>query len=121
VERVFRFFFGTKEAEPFGLKRFDRDRFPELYPAVLDEFAAPVMGDLEEVALFRPLLARTQLETRPLQLVYDAERDGWSAETFHALCDRKGASVGFMGTKGATFGMYVVALVCMWLCACECV
>jgi TLD len=106
IERAVRFLFGKKQAEPFGLKRFDRDRFPELYQATLDEFADPVDGDTDEISLFRPLLARTQLQERSLQLMYDAERDGWSANVFHALVDRKGASVGFMGTAGATFGFY---------------
>lgn len=62
-----------------GMARFDRNKFPELFPATLTEFAAPVAGDDAEVALFRPLLARTSLEERPLQLVYDANRDGWDA------------------------------------------
>lgn len=106
VERVYSFFFGEKEAEPFGLKRFDRDRFPELYPAPLDEFADPVDGDTPEVALFRPLLARTQLQTRSLQLVYDAREHGWSSTSFHSRVDRLGASVILARTPRALFGGY---------------
>lgn len=111
VERAVQFFFGAKQAAPFGLARFDRDRFPELYTATLDEFAAPVDGDCDDAVLFRPLLARTQLEKRPVQLMFDAERDGWSAEKFHEMLDRKGASVGIMATEGATFGMCVCEFV----------
>lgn len=106
IERVYSFFFGAKEKEPFGLKRFDRDRFPELYSATLDEFADPVEGDTEEMALFRPLLARTQLEKRSLQLVFDANRDGWESAAFHSCVDRRGASVVLCRTKEAVFGGY---------------
>ncbi|CDF39345.1 unnamed protein product [Chondrus crispus] len=106
VERVYTAIFGAKQAEPFGLKRFDRDRFPELYPATLDEFADPVPADTPEMALFRPLLARTQLQTREIQLLYDANRDGWSADTFHEALNRKGASVVMASTAGAVFGGY---------------
>lgn len=106
IERVFSFFFGAKEKEPFGLKRFDRDKFPELYPATLDEFAQPVQDDTEEMALFRPLLARTQLQKRSLQLVYDANKDGWDTDAFHACVDRRGASVVLCRTEAALFGGY---------------
>lgn len=106
IERVYTAIFGKKEKEPFGLKRFDRDRFPELYPATLNEFADPVETDTPEMALFRPLLARTQLQTRELQLLYDANRDGWSCEAFHALVDRCGASVVVGRTRKALFGGY---------------
>lgn len=106
IERVYTAIFGQKEKEPFGLKRFDRDRFPELYPATLDEFADPVASDTPDMAAFRPLLARTQLQTRALQLLYDAERDGWSAEAFHARVDRRGACVVTGRTARAAFGGY---------------
>lgn len=106
IERVYTAIFGAKQAEPFGLKRFDRDRFPELYPATLDEFAEPMASDTSEIALFRPLLARTQLQSRDIQLLYDANQDGWSAEVFHQALDRKGASVVMARTAGAVFGGY---------------
>jgi len=99
-ERLFGFIFGKQEKEPLGLKRFDRDRFPEQFLATLDEFAAPVDSDTEEMALFRPLLARTQLESRELRLVYDAEQDGWSATAFHDRVNRQGASVVIAKTVG---------------------
>lgn len=106
IERVYSFFFGAKKAEPFGLKRFDRDRFPELYPAPLDEFAAAVPDDTPEMLMFRPLLARTQLEKRSLQLVYDATRDGWCSTAFHECVDRRGASVVLARSRQALFGGY---------------
>lgn len=104
IERVWSTLFGPKQAEPFGLKRFDRDRFPELYPATLDEFADPVDSDNEDAKLFRPLMARTQLQTRAVQLLYDAERDGWTSKAFHEGVDRKGACVVLARTPGAVFG-----------------
>ncbi|KAI0566533.1 hypothetical protein FGB62_7g326 [Gracilaria domingensis] len=106
IERVYTFIFGPKEKEPFGLKRFDRDRFPELYPATLDEFADLLADDVDEMRLFRPLLARTQLQKRSLQLLYDANRDGWSSEVFHQQVNRKGACVVFAKSEKAVFGGY---------------
>lgn len=63
--RLFGSLFGRKaleDNEPFGLKRLTVDTSPEMYPATLTEFAEPVEGDDSEVAIFRSLLARTQLE-----------------------------------------------------------
>lgn len=101
-ERIFGFFFGRKEANPLGLKRFNRDTFPEQYPATLDEFAEPVDGDTDEIALFRPLLARTQLCARRLRLAFDTDTDGWSAATFHQKVDRQGAGVVLAFTEDGT-------------------
>lgn len=106
IERAYTFLFGAKQQEPFGLKRFDRDRFPELYPATLDEFADPVESDNAEMALLRPMLARTQLQTRELQCVYDANRDGWDSTAFHRCADRRGASIVLAYSSGAVFGGY---------------
>lgn len=100
VTRIWTGIFGAKQEEPFGLKRFDRDRFPELYYATLDEFAPPMESDDELAACFRPLLARTQLESRAVQLLYDANRDGWSAEAYHSKVDKKGCCVVVATTEG---------------------
>jgi hypothetical protein len=70
VERMVGLFFGKKALEdqtPFGLKRMSADEVPELYPATTTEFAAPLEGDSPDVAFFRPLLAKTQLERRTLR------------------------------------------------------
>eukprot|EP00951_Prasinocladus_malaysianus_P023963 scaffold205402_cov20-Prasinocladus_malaysianus.AAC.1 len=69
------------------------DDFPEMYPATTTEFADPVEGDSEEVAAFRPLLARTQLEEKPLKLIYSGEECGWDADMFHRCVDSMGAAV----------------------------
>lgn len=56
-------------------------------------WAEPVAGDAEDVAVLRPLLAQTQLESVPLRLAYDADRDGWSAAAFHSRVDTFGAAL----------------------------
>jgi hypothetical protein len=93
VEKIFSFFFGKRELNPMGMKRFGRERFPEQYPATKTEFADPVVGDSKEVALLRPFLKNTSLEKRKLRLSYDANRDGWTAYDFHKAVDKKGPSV----------------------------
>ncbi|KAJ1491837.1 hypothetical protein T484DRAFT_1773184 [Baffinella frigidus] len=100
-EKFFAGMFSAIGASPeqVGLDRFDRSKFPELYPATLTEFAEPVETDddwaasyrngstLTEfaepvetdddwAAIFRPLLAKTSLQTRGVQLAFDADRDG---------------------------------------------
>lgn len=37
-----------------------------------------------QMALLRPLLKNTNLEYLDLKCVYDAQRDGWTADAFHA-------------------------------------
>jgi len=107
VEKVFEFFFGKPEAEPLGLKRFGKERFPEQYPAVVDEWAAPVKSDNAEMARFRPLLKNTNLEERALRLTYDANRDGWDAQAFHRAVDRQGGALVVCTTRlGVTAGGY---------------
>lgn len=93
VEKLFSFFFGKPEEEPLGLKRFGRERFPEQYPATVDEWAEPLEGDNAEVAKLRPLLKNTNMEFRGLKLSYDANKNGWNAEKFHKAVDRKGGAL----------------------------
>lgn len=93
IEKVFNFFFGAKEEAPLGLKRFGAERFPEQYPATVTEWAEPVGTDDKEMAKLRPLMKNTNLETRGLKLVYNANRNGWSANAFHKAVDKKGPSL----------------------------
>eukprot|EP00546_Thalassionema_frauenfeldii_P021706 CAMPEP_0178905080 /NCGR_PEP_ID=MMETSP0786-20121207/6061_1 /TAXON_ID=186022 /ORGANISM="Thalassionema frauenfeldii, Strain CCMP 1798" /LENGTH=281 /DNA_ID=CAMNT_0020576617 /DNA_START=227 /DNA_END=1072 /DNA_ORIENTATION=- len=93
VEKVFGFFFGKREEEPMGMKRFGRERFPEQYPATTTEWAEPVASDDTQMAKIRPLLKNTNLEDRGLKLTYDANRDGWNANAFHNKVDRLGGGV----------------------------
>ncbi|CAN0027311.1 unnamed protein product, partial [Heterosigma akashiwo] len=83
VEKLFSFFFGQKEEEPLGLKRFNKETFPDQFPATKTEFADPVPGDSKDMAVFRPLLKQTELESRKLKLVYDANKNGWNPTAFH--------------------------------------
>lgn len=76
----------------------DKDRrmqYPEQYPATYDLNEASVSEDQKtnEALMVRPLLKQTQLEERPVKVVYDAQRDGWSAEAFHRGVDGCGAAV----------------------------
>ncbi len=100
VEKIFSFFFGKKEESPLGLKRFGKERFPEQYPATVDTWADPVASDDREMARLRPVLKNTNLETRALQLSYDANRNGWNPEAFHKAVDRKGPGIVVCTTQG---------------------
>lgn len=93
VEKLFSFFFGKPQEEPFGLKRFGQERFPEQYPATVDDWAEPLEGDSPEVAKLRPLLKGTNVEFRGLKLTYDANKNGWNAQKFHQCVDRKGGAL----------------------------
>lgn len=70
IERAFGALFGSKTlgaSEPFGMKRMSDEAYNEQSVATTAELAAPVQGDTEEMALIRPLLARTRLEKVPLR------------------------------------------------------
>ena len=70
IERAFGALFGRKAlgaSEPFGMKRMSNEAYNEQSVATTAELAAPVQGDTEEIALIRPLLARTRLEKLPLR------------------------------------------------------
>lgn len=107
IEKLFGVFFGKPEESPFGLPRFNSTRFPEQYPATVDEWADPVAGDTSEVAALRPLLKNTNLESRSLRLTYDANQQGWSAEAFHSAVDRQGGALVVCKTRlGIVAGGY---------------
>ncbi|KAL9179490.1 hypothetical protein ACHAXT_008780 [Thalassiosira profunda] len=99
IEKIFGVFFGKKEKAPMGMARFGQERFPEQYPATLDEWADPVEGDDAEMAILRPLLKNTNLETRGLRLTYDANKDGWDPAIFHSKVDKQGAAVVLCTTR----------------------
>lgn len=84
-----------------------REQWPEQYKATLDEWASPVAGDCDLSARLRPMLRRTQLETRSLRQVYDANADGWDCSAFHAKCDTLGAALVYGRTRdGDEIGAY---------------
>lgn len=61
---------------------------------------------VESAELVRPLLKHTQLESRPLQIAYDAKRDGWDPSSFHQGVDAKGAAVIVARDNNRVFGGY---------------
>lgn len=61
--------------------------------ALTDTFAQPLPGDSDDVAELRQLLAGTRLEAAPMVCTYDADRDGWSPDAFHARVDRRGPTL----------------------------
>ena len=69
------------------------ERFPEQYPAVLDQWADPVESDDKDMAVLRGMLKNTNLEERGLKLTYSANRDGWSATSFHKKVDKLGGGL----------------------------
>lgn len=93
IEKIFGFFFGKREEAPMGMSRFGPDRFPEQYPATKTEWAEPVASDDKEMALVRPLLKNTNLESRKLKLTYNAARKGWNANAFHQAVDKLGGAL----------------------------
>lgn len=100
VERIFGKVFGSKALETdeaFGLKRVANE-LPEIYPAVIDEFADPLPEDSGESAdpdliYIRQLLAKTQLEKTPLRLAYDSSVHGLSMESFGQCTYTMGAAI----------------------------
>lgn len=95
------------DPEEMGMKRMTVDSAPEQYYCTKDRWAEPVAGDDAATAAFRPALAQTNFEKRPLKLSFDAERDGWSAEAFHAALDKQGPAVVFARSRGGgAFGGY---------------
>ena len=72
-------------------------QYPEQYPATYELNTDVVDDDNNNndpsILLVRPLLKNTQLQSRPLQVVYDANKDGWNPTAFHAKVDGKGAAI----------------------------
>mmetsp|Transcript_14304 Transcript_14304/g.33302 ORF Transcript_14304/g.33302 Transcript_14304/m.33302 type:complete len:318 (-) Transcript_14304:243-1196(-) len=93
VDKIFSVFFGKKEESPMGMKRFGRERFPEQYPAVTDEWAEALATDDKNMAVLRPMLKNTNLESRALKLTYSANRDGWNPTAFHKKVDKLGGGL----------------------------
>jgi hypothetical protein len=82
----------------------------EHIPAVYEMSDIEVDDDrtIPEALIVRPLLKHTQLESRPLKVVYNAEQDGWDPTTFHKAVDGKGAALILAKAKdcGKLFGGY---------------
>ena len=89
----------------------------EQYPATKDEWADLIESDDVHMKVLRPFLKNTNLETRALQLTYDANRDGWDPISFHNAVDKKGGAIvmcvtrmgivcGGYNPKGKSFSSY---------------
>ena len=106
ISRLFGAFLPTPE--DIGLTRFNRSSRPENYYATTDEWADRLPEDSDpDIALVRPTLKYTNLETRPLKLVFSANRDGWSAKEFHKRVDKLGPAVVLARTStGGVIGGY---------------
>ena len=79
--------------------RITSEKFPEQYPATKTEWADPVASDDKEMAIVRPLLKKTNLESRGLKLTYSASKIGWDADAFHKAVDKKGGALVVCTTK----------------------
>ncbi|GAB5370501.1 hypothetical protein AAMO2058_001498700 [Amorphochlora amoebiformis] len=109
ITSVFTGLFGKKardDPEPLGLRRATVEEFPDLWPPT-QELGEPLQGDSPDIAQFRPYLKQTKLETAPLLLAFDAEKDGWSNSAFRKAMDGSYAAVLIGQTaEGTVFGAY---------------
>lgn len=97
--------------EDIGLTRFTPTNRPENFPCVKDRWAEVLPEDTKandkDMLLIRQVLAATNLETRPLKLAYDANKDGWKSSVFHSKVDKLGPAVVIARSKsGGVFGGY---------------
>jgi TLD len=77
------------------------------HSVVGEEWADPVDSDTSEMAIIRPLLKNTALETQALRITYDANKQGWSASAFHHAVDNQGEGlVVCKTTSGLVVGGY---------------
>lgn len=89
-----------------GGKRSNIVEYPEGKAATYEMNENIIPFEFGDAAFVRPLLKSTQLETRPLQVVYDANKDGYDAKVFHSKVDGKGASVVLAKVAGQWCGGY---------------
>jgi len=81
--------------------------YPEKEKATYELSKVFIPFEFGDASFVRPLLKQTQLETRKLQVVYDANKHGYDAKTFHQKVDGKGASIVLAKTGlGHYFGGY---------------
>ena len=110
ITKIFGGIFGQSALEdrnPGGMRRLEGAALAEQYPTTVDEWADALPEDSPEVAPIRRLLKNTRLEEEPLELAFDANRDGWSCESFLAKVATRGANVVVAETEaGAVIGGY---------------
>ena len=89
-----------------------RCRHPRQHPwtraaaaaAELEAAPAATAQEQEELALLESVVEGTELAGAHLALAYDAQRDGWSADAFHARVDRRGPALVVALTGGQAEG-----------------
>ena len=110
ITKIFGGIFGKAALDdrtPGGMRRLEGAALAEQYPATTDEWAEPLPGDSREIAPLRRLLKNTRLEKEPLELAFDATRDGWTCESFLAKVATRGANLVVAETEGgAVIGGY---------------
>ena len=110
ITKIFGGIFGKAALEdrtPGGMRSLEGAALAEQYPATTDEWAEPLPGDSQEIAPLRRLLKNTRLEKEPLELAFDARRDGWSCEAFLGKVATRGANLIVAETEaGAVIGGY---------------
>jgi len=57
----------VKDMQPAGLQRMTVEQWPDQWPAVTDQYAAPVEGDDETMEVLRPLLKQTMVRQYSVQ------------------------------------------------------
>ena len=87
-------------------KQSDEPTFPEAQAATYELSDVVIPFEFGDSGFVRPLLKQTQLETRKLNVVFDANKDGYDARVFHQKVDGKGASIVLAKSKGQWFGAY---------------
>jgi hypothetical protein len=80
--------------------------YPEGQPATYELLDTVIPFEFGLPAFIRPLLKQTQLESRALKVVYDANKHGYDARTFHNKVDGKGAAVVLVKVAGVWCGGY---------------
>jgi hypothetical protein len=87
-------------------KKPEESTYPEQKPATYEMGKVKIPFEFGDASFVRPLLKQTQIEYRPLQVIYDAKRDGFDVRKFHQCVDGKGASVVLCKADGQWFGGY---------------
>lgn len=86
--------------------RSDEPTFPEAQAATYEMSDVIMPFEFGEAGFVRPLLKQTQLEYRKLQVVFDANKNGYDAKVFHQKVDGKGAAIVLVKAGGQWFGGY---------------
>lgn len=96
-------------------RRLARLQRPQLAPAAAGQataYPAAAQEQDEELALLQSVVEGTELAGASLALVYDAQRDGWSPDAFHAAVDGRGPALVVALTGGRRWAALAVQASC---------